>query len=750
MDRKRSFSEYSGDVEPAKTSDGQEEKTKIQKSAQSPVTDSLNYDEEVRPEAEESPETEHGWHRAYGNHRRTKKKSGNQELDVHPAITHSSQARLYKHISITDFRDLIMYLLLESKAPSWVAVRRRGAVGKVVTLMIPGLEMGMFNGRFHLHELHDQEESFSTDTDLSQNQQRNGIEQSFAKDGTDPAKSSDDPRVEKEHDGPDDYYPTKIDPEDLPTPVKTFGEVFTHAWPVRANTDDRMKKVFSPVFGILTVPHEKIKEDRHMKGPKPIKADRYDDKATLITEFVAAIEDLEENGYPLHLAFGDTDSAKEVVLATRRKYQQTTDYGWVDSHVNRLEDGDVPEQETKPGDITAGRKVLAIDCEMVKTASNPLTLARVSVVDWNGTVVMDELVKPEEPIIDYVTFYSGITAEMMEPVTTTIRDIQKRLLDIVTPQTILIGHSLESDLKALKFVHPFIIDTVLQYPHPRGPPLKSSLSFLAQRYLEKQMKRDKVKGGHDSTEDARVALDLIKLKCRKGQSFGTGEGNGESIFKRLRRTVRSKTARESTDAEDFKAGAVVDWGDPSRGHGAAANLIIACESDAEVVDGVKRAVKGGGKPDHDDPEGGSVAEPVDFIWARLRELEAIRGWWSSSRPGDVEEQRQKVFARYAAADPLTDPTAPAPDVLARAIGQVAARVADVYAALPPCTAFIVYSGSGDVREVFKLGELERQFRSEYATKKWEDLSVRWTDDESQALLRAVKKARQGVGFVVVK
>ena len=746
MDRKRSFSEYSGDVEPATTSDGREEKTKIQKSAQSPVTDSLSYDEEVKPEAEESPETERGWHHVSSKHHSTRKKSGNQEADVHPAITHSSQARLCKHISVTDFRDLIMYLLLESKAPSWVAVRRRGAVRKVVTLMIPGLEMGMFNGQLPLH--YDQKESFSTDTGLSQNQQRNGTEQSFAKDGTDPVKSGDDPREDKEHDSPDDYYPTKINPEDLPTPVKAFGEVFSHAWPVRANTDDRMKKVFSPVFGILTVPHEKAKEHRHMKGPKPIKVDRYDDKATSITEFVAAIEDLEENGYPLHIAFGDTESAKNVVLANRSKYQQTTDYGWVDSHVIRLEDGDVPEQDIK-GDITVGRKVLAIDCEMVKTASNPLALARVSVVDWNGTVVMDELVKPEEPIIDYVTFYSGITAEMMEPVTTTIHDIQKRLLDIVTPQTILIGHSLESDLKALKFVHPFIIDTVLQYPHPRGPPLKSSLSFLAQKYLEKQMKRDKIKGGHDSIEDARAALDLIKLKCRKGQSFGSGEGNGESIFKRLRRTLRSRPARESPDAEEFKAGAVVDWGDPSRGHGAAANLIIACDSDAAVVEGVKRAASGG-KPDHSDPEARSVAEPVDFIWGRLRELEAIRGWWSSSRPGDVEEQRLNVFARYAAADPLADPTAPAPDVLARAIGQVAARVADVYAGLPPCTAFIVYSGSGDVREVFRLGELERQFRSEYATKKWEDLSVRWTDDESQALLRAVKKARQGVGFVVVK
>jgi RNA exonuclease 1 len=486
-----------------------------------------------------------------------------------------------------------------------------------------------------------------------------------------------------------------------------------------------------------------------MKGVKPIKAERSENKNTPITEYLATIEDLQENEYPLHPAFGSTDSAKDVLLACRKKYHQTTDDGWVESRVNSLEDGDVPEQDIENGDVTAGRKILAVDCEMVKTANNPLTLARVSVVDWDGNVVLDELVKPEQPVTDYVTFYSGITEQMLEPVTTTIGDIQKRLLEIVTPQTILIGHSLESDLKALKFVHPFIIDTVLQYPHPRGPPLKSGLSFLAEKYLGKKMKRDRAEGGHDSIEDARAALELIKLKCWKGPSFGTREGNGESIFKRLRRTPRLKPANSDADAKEFKAGAVVDWGDPSRGHGAAANIVITCESDAEVVEGIKRAVASG-DVSQADAESASPSEPVDFVWARFRELEAIRGWWSSSSPGDTEEHRQNVFARYSATDPTKDPTAPTPEVLAKAIKQVAANVAEVYAALSPCTAFIVYSGSGDMREVFRLGDIQRQFRREYATKKWEELSVRWTDDESQALRSAVKKAREGVGFVVVK
>lgn len=46
--------------------------------------------------------------------------------------------------------------------------------------------------------------------------------------------------------------------------------------------------------------------------------------------------------------------------------------------------------------------------------------------------------------------FSGITAEDMEGVTTNLRDVQAVLLSLFTEKTILIGHSLESDLAAVK------------------------------------------------------------------------------------------------------------------------------------------------------------------------------------------------------------------------------------------------------------------------------------------------------------
>lgn len=62
----------------------------------------------------------------------------------------------------------------------------------------------------------------------------------------------------------------------------------------------------------------------------------------------------------------------------------------------------------------------------------------------------------------YINFdfrFSGITAEDMEGVTTTIRDVQAVLLSLFTEKTILIGHSLESDLSAVKVILNFMTFT---------------------------------------------------------------------------------------------------------------------------------------------------------------------------------------------------------------------------------------------------------------------------------------------------
>jgi RNA exonuclease 1 len=88
--------------------------------------------------------------------------------------------------------------------------------------------------------------------------------------------------------------------------------------------------------------------------------------------------------------------------------------------------------------------------------------------------------------------------------------------------------------------------------------------------------------------------------------------------------------------------------------------------------------------------------------------------------------------------------------LGNAVSRTVKHIQQIYESLPRCTAFIVYSGTGDPREIRRLQAMQQQYRREYQTKNWDNLSVKWTDTEIQALSKACQDARNGVGFIAVK
>src|SRR5277367_6168797 len=106
-----------------------------------------------------------------------------------------------------------------------------------------------------------------------------------------------------------------------------------------------------------------------------------------------------------------------------------------------------------------------------------------------------------------------MTEERLLNTTTTLASIQASLVQIIDSHTILVGHSLECDLQALKLAHPHVIDTSVIYQHSRGPPYKPSLKWLAQKWLNRKIQQNL--SGHDSAEDAKTCIDLVKLKLQK-------------------------------------------------------------------------------------------------------------------------------------------------------------------------------------------------------------------------------------------
>jgi DNA polymerase III epsilon subunit-like protein len=213
-------------------------------------------------------------------------------------------------------------------------------------------------------------------------------------------------------------------------------------------------------------------------------------------------------------------------------------------------------------------RVLAIDCEMCQTAGGGLQLARVTVVDSEDAVLLDEIVKPEAPILDYLTPYSGMTPDLVATARLTFSEVRQRVIDLIdgveeqtsasqsTPPTragekrrrdastaadlsassaaadtciatdsasassvlrpaLLVGHSLEADLNALRIVHTRVIDTTVLYPHPSALPYRQSLRNLARMHLGRAIQTGHGSSGHDSAEDAIATLHLLLLHLQK-------------------------------------------------------------------------------------------------------------------------------------------------------------------------------------------------------------------------------------------
>lgn len=183
----------------------------------------------------------------------------------------------------------------------------------------------------------------------------------------------------------------------------------------------------------------------------------------------------------------------------------------VSAGVNKPLEGFVKTKSCKMVPEDGNYGVYSVDCEMCYTTQG-LELAKVTVVAADGRIVYDSYVKPENTIIDYNTRFSGITAKDLKGnAAKSLKDVQHDLMSFINADTILIGHGLENDLKALKMIHSTVIDTSMIFPHYYGLPFKRSLRSLVKSILKREIQSFE----HDSYEDAKSCMELMLWRLKK-------------------------------------------------------------------------------------------------------------------------------------------------------------------------------------------------------------------------------------------
>ncbi|KAF9432535.1 suppressor of los1-1 [Entomortierella beljakovae] len=157
--------------------------------------------------------------------------------------------------------------------------------------------------------------------------------------------------------------------------------------------------------------------------------------------------------------------------------------------------------------------VVAMDCEMCYTLGG-FELIRISVIDQEGKPILDELVKPNNQVLDLNSRFSGITS--IENAKYTLEQVRDQLLDLIADDTIIVGQSLENDFKVMRLIHKCVIDTAMLFPHPhRLQNHRYSLQSLARQYLKINIQD--TEHGHDSFEDAKTCLDLVLHKIESNK-----------------------------------------------------------------------------------------------------------------------------------------------------------------------------------------------------------------------------------------
>ncbi len=192
------------------------------------------------------------------------------------------------------------------------------------------------------------------------------------------------------------------------------------------------------------------------------------------------------------------------------------------------------------------RRYVAVDCEMVGVGpeGKKSALARVSVVDWHGSVLLDTFVRVPERVTDFRTRVSGVRPRDISAASAGAVDHGEARLAVgeLLKGKVLVGHALRNDLSVLMLSHPRadVRDTARYAPFMRPSGSgggKMRPRKLRDLVLENLGRRIQVEGeSHCSVDDATATMELFQIvrarwekELQQSSSGGKRVGSGIGI-----------------------------------------------------------------------------------------------------------------------------------------------------------------------------------------------------------------------------
>lgn len=200
-------------------------------------------------------------------------------------------------------------------------------------------------------------------------------------------------------------------------------------------------------------------------------------------------------------------------------------------------------------------KYIAVDCEMVGVGfkGKKSILARVSICNLFGKCIYDKFVQPSEneKVVDYRTQVSGIRPQdLLEENGALPFEIVKHEVQSIFKNRILVGHSLNSDLRVLKIKHPnfHIRDTAKYFTEKYGT--TPSLKRLVKDFLEIGFQT----GEHSSVQDAQATMKIYTMHKKEWEKLIFNEKQKQFEKRKQERESSNKASGSGSQPSNSKQG----------------------------------------------------------------------------------------------------------------------------------------------------------------------------------------------------